>query len=688
MLQRLRAHHLHVLEAGLIGIFFVQALRLLIGLVYSRVAGAALVSVLDPASLDPAIPGIVQPSEISSELSFLVYMLALPLLTLFLGRVRWLFIIAVVVAAIGRALLAGDTVSDTFAAAMVVGGGLLYMAMMIRHRAQALPYLFVLGFGADQLLRAIGNTLDVSWSASYLPVQLGLSGAAILISLITVLRRTPAESDAAITPDHGLLPLWGGIGLGGLLFLEITLLALPNAIAGRADVDYTTFVPLVIGATLLPLIPLVRSQARVFISAFDGSVRGWLWMLLIALLLVFGTRLQGFIAGVALVAAQFAVSLLWWWLVRPRAEGERSFSGLWLIVAALILGVLIAGDIFTYEYAFVRGLATPSETLNEVIPALLRGFRGMGLAVLLLGVFLAALPMTQIQRRIPWAGGPAWQTILGVVVVALASGGAAYAARPPLITAVRDASIIRLGTYNIHAGYNEFFNYDLEELARTIELSGANVVLLQEVEAGRSTSFGVDQALWLARRLRMDRRFYPTNEGLQGLAVLSNVEIVFDEGTPLTSTGHQTGVQRVQIRPDAGVVTLYNTWLGLLLAAPSGPTIEEQEQDQQRQLNEIFAIISADHPTGNFGRLVLGGTFNNTPTSPLIQQMRDSGFRDPFAGQPAISSYTLDRANLQARVDYLWLRPPLQELSAGVMDSRASDHRMAVIELQTAIRSG
>ena len=38
----------------------------------------------------------------------------------------------------------------------------------------------------------------------------------------------------------------------------------------------------------------------------------------------------------------------------------------------------------------------------------------------------------------------------------------------------------------------------------------------------------------------MDRRFYPTNEGLQGLAVLSNVQIVYDDGTLLTSTGNQS----------------------------------------------------------------------------------------------------------------------------------------------------
>jgi endonuclease/exonuclease/phosphatase family metal-dependent hydrolase len=368
-------------------------------------------------------------------------------------------------------------------------------------------------------------------------------------------------------------------------------------------------------------------------------------------------------------------------------EKERNLSGLWIVLSMLILALLLVGDIFTYEYAFVRNLASGSEALDTLVPSLLRGFRGMGLGLLLLAVFLAALPMTQTRRRVPWTGGTGRLTIFALLLTIIASAGAAYAARPPVISGVRNEEGIRLGTYNIHAGYNEFFYYDLEAIAQTIEVSGANVVLLQEVEAGRSTSFGVDQTLWLARRLGMDRRFYPTNEGLQGLAILSNVEIVLHEGHLLTSTGQQTGVQRVQIRPNTSVVTLYNTWLGLLLADPGSTALEQEEQDQQQQLNEIFTIITSDYPNGNFDRLVLGGTFNNTPTSPLIQQMRDAGFRDPFAGQPAVRSYTLQRTGLEARVDYLWLRPPLQEISAGVMETQPSDHRMPVIELQIAARS-
>lgn len=691
MRNRLRLQYVYFLEAVLIGVFFVQALRFLIGMVYSRIGSLSVVTVLDPAALPPGTPGVVDPAVVTSEISFLVYMLALPLLAALFGRARGLFIPAAALTAAGRVLMLTDLpFTPTMGAALAVGGGLFYTAMLIRHRASILPYMFILALGIDQVFRALGNTLDPSWSPRYLQIQLVLSLLVVAFSVLSVLgqRRTSRRDQTAVSPDRGLMPFWGGIGFGGLLFLELSLLSLPNAIAGRADVDYTSFAPFVALATLLPLIPWVRRQARGFIATFDGGVRGWLWMLFTALLVMVGTRFQGLIAGVSLVIAAFTAAMMWWWLARPQAEKERSFGGLWIIVGMVMFFLLVAGDNFTYEYAYVRSLAPELAFLNDIIPPFLRGFRGMGLGLLLLGVFFAALPMAQTPRRIPWEGGSPLQSLLALLAVAGFAGGIAYAVRPPAIVAVRDTpqsplSSIRVGTYNIHGGFNEFYHFDLEAIARTIQQSGANAVLLQQVEAGRLTSFGVDQPLWLARRLLMPARFFPTNEGLQGLAILSNVEIVYDDGALLTSTGSpQTGLQRAQIRPDAGVITLYNTWLAFLLETGDGRSIEQQEQDQQRQLNEAFAIISAQHPDGNLGRMIIGGTFNNVADSPLIGQMRAAGFSDPFAGLPQELTATLWRAGLpRVRLDYLWVRSMLA-LGAVVMDSSASDHRMAVIEVQ------
>lgn len=715
-------------ETALVGLFFVQALRYVVAALYSGFGSASLVAALDPATIPAGTPGALHPAVFSNQASFVLYMLALPLLGLVLRRLRWPLVIAAGLTAAGRALmLEGTLLPALVASALTVGGGLLYLALLIRQRAQLVPLFFILALGVDQLLRAFGNTLDPSWSAAarvvdvlltadtrlvvtYVQVQVFLSVLALVLSLLNWWggRRGTTSSpqgEAKIAPDYGLLTAWGAVGMGALMFLQLSLLALPNAIAGRANADYTTLVPFTLAATLLPLVPGVRNWARGFIGLFDNQWRGWLWAGLIAFLLVFGTRVQyvsadlatlvsnvvtalglppvrqsafNFFGAFLLVIGQFCASLLWWWMARPQAEKERNLSGLWIVLGVLVFATLAFFDVFTYEYAYVRNLPAQFDLLNNTVIPLLRGFRGMGLLVLLLAILLAGVPMIQTQRRIAWGGEKsALRSLAALVVVAGCALLAAFAARPPLVQGVRNVDSIRIGSYNIHWGYNEFYYYDLEAIAQTIEQSGANVVLLQMIEAGRMTSFGVDQPLWLARRLGMDVRFFSTNEGLQGLAVLSNVEIVFADGNLLTSQGSQTGVQRVQIRPDEGVITLYNTWLGFLTET-AGTALNEQEQDQQRQLSEIFTLIRLHHPDGNFGRMVLGGTFNNVPDSPLIQRMRDNEFSDPFAGLPLELAATLLRTRQAARIDYLWLRS-LVPWGSLVVDSRASDHGLLVV---------
>lgn len=676
----------YLAEAVLACLFFIQALRFLIGELYARVSSAVVATSIDPALIDASTPpGLVQPEVVTGEIALLGYMLLLPLLALPLGRVRASHWLALVVVVAGRTLmtLPNAPLTPAAGAAIAVGGGLWYIAMLVRQRAPLLPAMFVLAFAIDQLYRAYGDTLDPSWSAGYAVIQVGLAVFTALLGLLNV-ARVPKD-DPRLTP--GLMPFFAGPALGALLFLQIALLAMPNVVAARAGTDYTLFVPLLVVATLLPLIPLVRGWARAFIALFDASVRGWSWLLLAVLLIVFGLRFQGIVAGVALMLAQLVISLLWWWLVRPQAERERNLSALWIIFGVLTFAVLFVFDLFTFEYAYVRDLAPPLAFLNPIVPPFQRGFRGLGLAVILLAVFVAALPMVQARRRIPWQGGTLASSLLMILLTAGLAGYAAWVSRPPQVGALRNAETIRVATYNIHAGFNEFFLYDLEAIASTIQRSGADVVLLQEVEAGRMTSYGVDQALWLARRLTrllaaqgqgMDVRYYPTNEGLHGLAVLSKIEIVLHEGQPLTSIGQQTGLQRVVVQPDEGVVTFYNTWLGILVA---GPDVETQELDQQRQLSEIFTLIAAAYPNRNFGRMVVGGTFNNVPDSPLMRRMAtETPFIDPFADAVPALSDTLVRTGVRARLDYLWTN--LGVLQRGTIDSSASDHRPAVIEVR------
>lgn len=701
MFARVRArffqsNFLPVIEAGLIGLFFIQALRFYIAELYARIASASLVASYPANLLDPTSPGFTDPALLTQNLSLAGISLALPLLGLILGRFSSSILPAVIVVAIARALVnwPDSSITQLSAAQFTIGAGLLYITHLISQRSRLLPPFILLGLAGDQLLRAAGNTLDPSTASAYYNTQIALSVIVVFIAAINTFLRIGAKDNPQ--EDRGLLTFWGSIGMGGLLFLQISLLSVPNAIAGRSDSDYTVLAPFVLAATLLPLLPWVRARARNFIQIFDANTRGGIWLILIALLLIIGTRVTRIplifgeipLGGIALTIASFAAAMLWWWMIRLRSEREWNLSGLWIVLTILVFGICLMLDLFTYEYAFVRDFAEPLDFLNPLIPSILRGLRGMGLAVLLLATFLATLPMIQIKRRIPWNSGPALHSLIGLMLVVAAPLGISVLSRPPVVQPVVGASEIRVGTYNIHNGFNEFFEYNLEEIARAIQQSGAAVVLLQDVDAGRWTSYGADQSLWLARRLGMDRRYYSTVEGLYGLAVLSRIPIVFDDGVPLPSLDQQTGLQRVQVQDQPGTaITIYNTRLGFLL---EGSSIEEQERNQRAQLEAIFRII-AEHITtdygGQLGRTILGGTFHNVPSAPVMQRLAASGFVDPFAGASLENSATLVRLDQRARIDYLWLwSTTLISTGNGVINSTASDHRLAFVGIQ--IRRG
>lgn len=690
-----------LIEATLIGLFFVQAVRFLLGEIYARVGSAALYPTLTPLQISAnTLPGLVPPATVSAELSFVVYMLGLPALTIFLAGLRPVLIVAAGITAFGRYWMLANMTSrpDIIGAALAFGGGLMYIVVLVRHRGRLFAPMMILAIAFDQLFRAYGNTLDPSWNANYTNIQLILSLVAMIMSFITYLSQPMSIPNAPeVSLDQSIITLWGGLGFGAMLFLQISLLALPNAIAGRASSDYTLLVVPTMFATLLPLLPTVRHYVRRFISLFDSGVRGWVWMLISMLFVVIGTRLTGLIAGISLVIAQFTISLVWWWLIRPKAQKERSFGGLWLIFGVLFFVLLYVGDIFTYEYAFVRNFAPPLDVLNPIVPPLLRGFRGLGIGLLLLAVFVACLPIVQTRRRIAWSGGNPALSVIALGIVIGMCVGAGYFARPPVIEPRLNPRQLVILTYNIHSGYNEFFHPELALIADTIFFSGADVVLLQEVEVGRMTSYGVDQALWLARRLRMDVRFYPTNEGIQGLAVLSRVPIVFADGYPLTnSVATQTGLQRVQIRPDANVITIYNLWLDPLLDTGGLVSLADLERGQREQLAQIFQIVNTHiAQDGGVGRRIIGGTFNNIPSSEIITSIVRSGFKDYFADVTPEITMTFKRTGLQARLDYLWawesdifIVDPLNRMTVinpdmtDVIPRQASDHlpvRMVMI---------
>src|SRR5664279_2626698 len=117
----------------------------------------------------------------------------------------------------------------------------------------------------------------------------------------------PAEENGE--SQRGEINGWSAFALGGLLYIEFAVLGLSNTVARHAGLDYITVAPWLVVATLLPLVPEAREVARRFLGIFDGQFRGWVWYLLIGLLVVVGFRFSGLLAASALIVAQLMVTL-------------------------------------------------------------------------------------------------------------------------------------------------------------------------------------------------------------------------------------------------------------------------------------------------------------------------------------------------------------------------------------------
>jgi endonuclease/exonuclease/phosphatase family metal-dependent hydrolase len=663
-------------EAGAVGWFLIQAVRFLFAGVFARASGAEIAARFYGTSVPP---GVASADVVTVEVAAVVAGALAPLAGLILERWALGPTAAVVVAAVAHVTMINeDPTAQIVSAAVVLGAGGIYLALAARRLAEFLPSGLVIGLTVDQVIRALGDTRDLSLDTDFLPVQTVISLLILGAAALAWLGREAPAPEAR----EGTVGVWGGVALGALLFLELALLALPNAAAHWSNTSYATLLPWMVGATALPLLPAVRGLARRFIELFDGRFRGWVWFLLIGLCLVTGTRLGGPLAAAGMVVGALLGTLALWWVVAParRPDGGRAnLAGVGVVIGWTTFALLGVGNLCTFVYG-----ATTSP--------LVAAFRGLGWVIFLAAALLGCLPIILARARIPWRGGRALVSLgmgaFGVAVVAVA----VTASQPAVAQSVQGVPQMRIGTYNIHNGYTVLYEPELEEVAHIIEETSVDVVLLQEVDAGRLTSNGVDQAWWLARRLRMEMAFYPTNEAVYGLAVLSRVRIIDSDGSPLTSQGEQTGVQRVQVCtvplehtpsgasacPPDRTIDVYNTWLG----RPERD-VAPQEMDQWTQLEEVLRWAGVNMVGQDKPWLAVGGTFNAAPDSPLYDQMVTYEYVDPFPylNLPASQPTATCGRECEWRSDYVWLRNLMPQVAA-VIDADASDHRLAVVEVR------
>lgn len=210
----------------------------------------------------------------------------------------------------------------------------------------------------------------------------------------------------------------------------------------------------------------------------------------------------------------------------------------------------------------------------------------------------------------------------------------------------------------------------LEEIAGILRGSGADIVLLQEVDRFRRRSGYRDQAAWLAGELGMQHVFganvlrSPEGRGQPrseyGLAILSRFPIVEADNTLLPNRKglEQRGLLRARLDIDGWTLDVYNThW-----QHTSGAV----RQDQARAVARVLA--------GNTFPHILGGDLNAKPGTPEVRTLTES-LTDTYPTAGLGAGATAPASRPGKRIDYLMHSDPITVAQADVLATgRASDH--------------
>ncbi|MGD2105846.1 MAG: hypothetical protein PVJ55_12120, partial [Anaerolineae bacterium] len=159
-------------------------------------------------------------------------------------------LLAAVLAAVARVVLTvNQPDARLWGSLLVTAAAGAFGATFLRRRPDTFATALALAFVIDQLLRAAGNTYDLSLRVQWLPVQVLLSSAACTVSWLVFRRRRETES-----PPSGGIDIASGLSIGALIFLDTSLLGFPNTLARWTGADYALVAPLLMVATLLPLL--------------------------------------------------------------------------------------------------------------------------------------------------------------------------------------------------------------------------------------------------------------------------------------------------------------------------------------------------------------------------------------------------------------------------------------------------
>ncbi|WP_377292360.1 endonuclease/exonuclease/phosphatase family protein [Rhizobium sp. SG2393] len=227
---------------------------------------------------------------------------------------------------------------------------------------------------------------------------------------------------------------------------------------------------------------------------------------------------------------------------------------------------------------------------------------------------------------------------------------------------------LTIATYNIHSCFGTDRRLDPKRIADTIAETGADIIALQEVDAERLRSGGIDQARVIADQLRMEAHFHPAlhveNERY-GDALLTAFPTRLVKAAALPARGEARGALWVEV--DLGETTLQVivTHLGL------------RGSDRMKQVNALLGPDWIGAAERRAGPLLIAGDMNSPPRSAPYRALAGTLTDLPRALKPKPGATFPSRLPF-LRIDHIFGSPDIRPVATGVLRSPlarlASDH--------------
>ena len=264
-----------------------------------------------------------------------------------------------------------------------------------------------------------------------------------------------------------------------------------------------------------------------------------------------------------------------------------------------------------------------------------------------------------------------------VMAAAMTVATASYAPLP-----ATGSQPTRVLVLNMHAGKDAAGKPNLDRIAALVKKTGADLVLLQEVDRGTARSGNVDQVNVLGQSLNFATAFGASllhyDGGQYGIATLARGFIGYTGTWPLPVTPVQTRAggsnePRVALIAFASLHAGQFTSINTHLDPAEGPARGQ----------EVTHLVDAIHEQYATGRsFVVGGDFNSTPDNPVLAPLKSAGLRDAWTECGSGDGFTYPADRPAKRTDYLFLTGDLHCSAAAVIDTQLSDHRPLLVTLK------